>query len=490
MSAASGRCGNATAHFSNATCNGGDDSAALADWISYAHGLGAVRAVLFIPPGCTEGAFGGDGNSSFSADITVNCAGFGAQPVTTVQQPVIWGYGTFFPQLWFGGQGFFGAQNTQGVETGCGSGPTNTSPLIQAANAGDTTVTLVTAGDSSNLTVGDWIAVTALANQGTGSFPPNHSFHEHKLITAINGGTGVITLNAPLLFSYKTTYPNLGGTQPFEGGPATIYLMEKTYNNISQYFGMTITGTNQSNILGRSVVLQDVTWLNPASTGPNPTQSEAIWLIGNRYPASEVDKEIDLLAVINSSVGNTDVQSAAVNNLIIQGTTFSGALNGVPANAVISNSKFSAIRAGPTCCGHGNSIALDGVTFVTALQNFHHSAISAYSFSAGTLTIAKTASEWTSGAAPGLWVPGMKYFMGDTDGSNTCAPANTFTVSDVVDAGANVQIVTNISSIPVTNICNANTRPPSTFGAYQAMSLTQKFSGPGNLLSNPEMLPP
>lgn len=496
MSAASGKCGNATAHYSNATCNGGDDSTALADWITYGHSLGTSLAVLFIPPGCTEGDFGGDNNYSFSGDVKINCAGFGTQPITTIQNAVIWGYGTTFTSLWFGGIGFFTAQNTQGVEFGCSSGPTNTSPLIQAANAGDNTITLVTPSDATgNLSVGDEIVVTALGNESTGTFPPSHTFHEHKHITSINAVTGVLGINDKLKYSYKTTYPNLGGTQPFEGGPAAIYLMEKTYATNSQYFGMTVTcGSCQTNIVGKSIILTDVTWSDPTSN-PAPTQSESIQLIRTSYPNLEVDKEVDSLSIISSLIGNITVQSSSVNNLAIQGTTFggqgtSGFLNGTPLNTSILNTKIpSGIRAGPTCCGQAVSLSLNNVTVPTASANFHHTAISAYSFSAGVLTIAKSSTEYTNGTSPGMWVPTHKYFMGDTDGSNSCSSPNTFTVNDLQDAGANVNIFTDIVSIPTGNIC-VGVRPPSTFGSYNVMSLTQTNSGPANLLSLPEMLPP
>lgn len=495
MSAASGKCGNATAHYSNAACAGGDDSTALADWISYGHSLGAAKAVLFIPPGCAEGAFGGDGNASFSGDISIHCAGFGSQPDTTIQNAVIWGYGTTFVSVWFGGQAFFNAQNTQGVEAGCGSGPTNTSPLIQAANAGDTTITLVTPSDATgNLAVGNDIVVGALSTQGVGSFPPNQHFHEHAHIDAINTETGVITLHARLKYSYKTTYPNLGGTQPFEGGPATIYLMEKGYNTNSQYFGMTVTCANcQNNIIGKNIVLSDVVW-SDATANPAPTQSETIQLIRTSYADLEVDKDVDSLSIISSAVGNITVQSSSVNNLIVQGTTFgyygrTGNINGTPLNASILNTKIpGGIRAGPTCCGQATSLTLNNVSFQIASANFHHSTISAYSFSGGTLTIAKSSTEYTNGTSPGMWVPGHKYFMGDTDGSNTCSVPNTFTVMDVVDDGANVNIPTDLASVTFGNIC-AGVRAPSTFGAYNVLSLSQTNSGPANLLSIPEMLP-
>lgn len=484
----SGACGSGPFfQYLNAACDGTtDDTAALAAWITYAHGLGGALAKINTGIGsrCHLPL-----NASFAADNTINCAGFGSSLNTTVQNLIVWQYGSTFDAAWFGGGGFYSVQNPNGVQTGCSGAPTNTSPLIQAANAGDTTVTLITAAESSNFVVGDWIVVTALGNGKIGDFPPSHFFHEHRLITAVNAGTGVLTLDSPLQFSYKTTYPNIGGGAPFQGGPATVYLMEKTYNTNAQYFGGTITSASQTNIVGKSIVLTDVAW-SSAAAGPNPTQSGAIWLIGNSFLGSEVDKDIDLLAIINSSNHQIDIQSSSINTFIMQGTTITGTLNGTPANSSISNSKIGGIRAGPPVSGISNSTTLDGVTFTTAVVGVHFSLISSYSLSTGTLTIAKASSEWTSGVAAGLWVPGKKYFIGAAGGFNACTPSVTFTVSDVVDAGSNVQVVTDIASIPAGNICNGNNQPVATFAAYQSQSLVQKFSGPGNLLSNPEMLPP
>lgn len=486
-SLASGTCGSGTfTQYLDAICDGStSDNTALASWITYAHGLGTALAKLYIPSGssCTF-----SGNTSFALDVSINCAGFGASSNTVVQNLLVWAYGATVNSAWFGGRAFYSVQNPNGVQTGCSGAPTNTSPLINTVSVGATSVTLSTAGEISNFTVGDWIVVTALSNTLIGNYPPSHTYQEHALITAINSAT--LTLDRPLQNSYLSTYPNLGGTSPFQGGPATIYLLEKGYNTIARYMGLSVSSIAQSNIIGRSVVLQDVTWTNAAGSGPNPTQSEAIWLIGARYPTSEIDKEIGTLAIINSSAGNTVIQSSSVNTHLVQGSTFSGTITGTTANTQITNSKISALRAGPTCCGRANNLILNGVTVTTTPVIFHFSAMSDYSFSAGTLTISKAATEWTNGKGPGLWVPGTKYYMGDLNGQDNCVPANTFTVSDIIDAGANVQIVTDIVSIPVTNICNSNVRPPSTFAAYQSMALTQKFSGPGNLLSNPEMLPP
>lgn len=570
MSAASGKCGNATAHFSNAPCTGGDDSAALADWISYGHGLGATRAVINIPDGCVEGVFGGNGNSSFSADLSVHCAGFGTNPDTTIQNAVIWGYGTTFASFQFGGQGIFGNQYPTTIETNCiaNGGPSNTSPLIQAPNPGDTTVTVITPSDltcspscggtNKNISPGDWIVLSALGTQGCGSAPINPAIWEWKLITAVNYSTGLVALNEPVKNSgYKTTYPFLGlvltslvwsggivtattasphglsngspvtiiratpsqyngffqatvtgsntftyplasnpgaetipGTLtcngPYDGGAAAISLAQKSYNTISQYYGMTVNDAGEALITGRNISLIDVNL--SANGGIAPSSGETLSFIFGQFNNIENDKLIDNLNYFGTNLyGINTVQSSSIHNLNIANSK-SRFWQGTPFNATISNSKFDALTVGPLCCGMGNAVTLDNVVVTVPFPNQHFSFISSYSFSGGTLTISKTDPEWTNGKGPGLWVPGNEYYMGDNDGSNTCASPNTFHVTGLDDAGANVAISTDIVSIPTGNIC-LTVRPPSTFGAYRLKTLIQKFTGP-YFLNFPETLQP
>lgn len=469
-----------------AACNGGDDSAALADWLSYGHSLG-TRAVLFIPPGCLEGIFA-NGGPSFSTDITITCGGFGTNPNpnTTVQNAVIWGYGATFANFWFGGQGAYSDQNPNATETTClgaGNGPTNTSPLIQAANVGDTFVTAITPSDlTGNFAAGDWIVVTALGLQGCGSHPISPHIWEFKLITSVNTTTGVVTLNEPLRNSgYKTTYPIIGPsgspcTSPYDGGAAAIILLQKSYNTISQYYGLTVNAPPISNEVlatGRNVSLIDVNVF--AGGGFAPSVGENLSFIFGSYNNIENDKLIDTLTYFGSNLyANNTVQSSSIHNLIMTNTYAKGM--GTPLNATISNSTFGSLVIGPTCCGLGNSVILDNVKITAPFDQAHFSLTSNYSLSSGTLTISKTASEWLNGKGPGLWVPGNKYFLSDDTGETTCVPFTTFTVSDIIDAGANVQIVTDLASIPSGNICSGF--PVGGFAAFHVKTLTQKFTGP------------
>jgi len=456
-----------------ATCNGTDsDATAWASWVSASIAANPTKAVLYIPPGsnCILDTTG----THFC--ITSDCSAHNLSGITNAD---IWMYGATIQNVQFvGGFGFFD-NNTNNA-------------LINTASAGDSTVT-VNDGNIGRFSVGRWITITALGLQLNG-FPPNFQFFEFRLITAINGS--VITLSSILGNSYKSTYPQLstGGPSSINlGGPAMIYLLEPSWNTNVTIRGGTIYSAGQVTFQGRTIVAQDV---SISGVGTDPTVSQSIFFSGCELLASEIDKEIESLNITRCTGDQLTIQSASVAALNISNSNFRGALGGTVLNTNIVNTIFSpggpnnGIRAGSTCCGRSNSISLDGVTFPTALTNFHHIDLSSLSFAAGTFTISKSDINYTNGISVGLFVPGYKYFLGDVGGVNNCSSANTFTVSDVQDAGANVNVVTDLINIPITNICNSNSRPPSTIGAYQAMSLTQKFSGPANLLSNPEMLPP
>lgn len=450
--------------------NAATNDAAIQSWLAFGAGQGGALAKLKTPPGrCVVT------NGALCADVT-------RANNNVVQNALIWAYGTTFTNAWIGGFGYPSSQ--LGVSN---------SALIQAATTGDASLAFVNASDASLFSVGDRIAITAEATQTFGS-PVSHSIFEYNLITSITGTTTKVAALASLVKNsgYKTTYPQLdtgGGGNLNQGGPATIYKMDPEWNTNCRILGLTIDNpAAQVNAIGRELYLLDVTFNGSLA----PSASGAVWInyytgLGNSI---EVDKNIPLWSQYNSNVAGIAIQNASVNQLLLTGGS-SNFISGTPINITVTNHKTAGIRVAPVNGGGMTlSTTLDGVTFTSADFGPRAVNISAFSTSGSplTLTIPKASGSYNTSTI--LWVAGAKYFLGDSDGSNSCTPSNTFTVSDIVDAGANVNIVTNLSSIPVTNICGGNIRPPSTFAGYQTQALTQKFSGPANLLSRPEMLPP
>jgi hypothetical protein len=481
---ASGACGGSTfSSYWNAACDGTTiDSAAFASWVSHGVGLGTAQAKLYIPPGsnCVLDGTGTNGGITFDASVH-NTAG--------IQNVVIWGYGA--------------TVNNCGVLGGWGLYSNNTTVAnISQANPGDTSV-IVNDGRASALISNRWALVSALAIQPNGS-PANLQYFEFVQTGTISGNT--VPISPALTKTYKTTFPQMDVGDAFDpdlGGPAKIYMMEPSWNTHTQIYGLTVVNGGGIVLQGRLIDAQDVKLLGG---GTEPTQSITINLSGT-ITNMEVDKEVTNLNLSGLIVngGNIGGASSSVVNLNLNNSYLSKALSGTSAqNVTLSNSNvIGGISAGPSCCGHGNTMVLDNVKFTPAIRSFHLSqwcavppcaSLTDYAFSNGTLTIAKSNPRYVG--AVQLWVPGYKYYMGDSDGSATCTPLSTYTFSALsgpTDNGdGTVSIVTDIPSIPTGNVCNGNSRPPSTFGAYQAMTLTQSNvpAGSANLLSNPEMVPP
>jgi hypothetical protein len=78
--------------------------------------------------------------------------------------------------------------------------------LIQNANASDTGITLVTAGDAVNYSIGDRVLLNWYDRQGAASFPPNPGYFEWHVIKNIVGGA--ITFEKRLKYSYKSQAPD------------------------------------------------------------------------------------------------------------------------------------------------------------------------------------------------------------------------------------------------------------------------------------------
>jgi hypothetical protein len=464
LSAASGKCQGAATQFFNATCNGvAADDTAQAAWIAYGQSLGASQAKLFIPPGSVCNITGG--TQSLTFDGNHGSAG-------QIQNVLVWAYGASINKTWIGAYGFFN-DNLHDA-------------LISAANAGDATVTLINGTQISRFSVGGWIAVTALSTQTFG-FPPNFFFFEYKLVTAINGS--VLTLDSPLKNSYKTTYPQLdtGSNVSINlGGPATIYELEPSWNLRATVLGLNVTNQQgQMNITGRDVVFQD--GILSGSTSFNLTMSKNAWVIGSEISDSEPDKVIENASFHRITGRRMTIQSA-FGSLNMTSSTLRDSLTGTVQNTAIVNSNVLAFRAGPTCCGHGNSLLVDGFSFGASQANYHYAPSSSFSFASGTLTIAKSDPNYFSSV--GLFVPGMKYYFGNQAGVGDCSPKITFTATDVVDAGTNVNIVTDIGASLPSSICDGVSY--NAYGAYQLMSLIQRNipTGTPDLTATAEMLPP
>lgn len=450
-SAASGTCGGATAHFSNAACDGvTDDTTALLDWISYGIGLGATRAKLYIPPG--SNCF-----ISSASCLTTTCTAGDLG----IQNALVWGYGATFNNLQFGGLTFF-QDNLHNA-------------YIQSANIGDTCVTLLTAGDASIFTNGAAVLISGLSVQKGGD-PPNFAYYEQHVITSISGTTTkVICFDGSLINQYLSTWPQIDDKHT--GGPAAIYLMQPSWNARLEVHGLTVTNPNQINIEGRTTILYD---LSIPSAGP--TSLNSVWFFGGRIVSVEWDKNITFAEMFRTVGGSPSFQSGSPRNLILDSTHWSSSFNGTAQNATIINSSTATeLRVAPNAFGQGQNLTVIGSTYPLASSSNRNIALAAMTYDgAGTLSIPHVSGSINSAWAD--FIPGATYYLGASDGSDVSTPHTTFVSTAVTDDGTNLKLsITcqqNCASMPAalpTATCSG--LACSTFAIYSLTSATQQFTG-------------
>jgi hypothetical protein len=122
------------------------------------------------------------------------------------------------------------------------------SARLATVAAGANIVTLLTPTRASLFRVGNWVLITGLDMMGYG-YPTNAAFFEYVQITAINPNTGAITFATPLRNGYKSTWPlyNAGNAfQTDQGGPATFFALDPSWNTQVEYRGLTISHAGQT----------------------------------------------------------------------------------------------------------------------------------------------------------------------------------------------------------------------------------------------------
>lgn len=458
----------------NATCNGSsDDQSALNTARTAAIANNPALWILYIPPGSNCGFL--SGSSSFVWGGT--SAGDSSLPGVT--NAVIWAYGATFRTIngmRIGGASFFEDSTHEA--------------FIVSANAGDAAVTLITAADSSIFSVGDDISVTGLAIQTCCGFPLNFQRCEFHKITSITGTTTkVIGLDSRLKFTYLSTWPSIQQDAAMgNSGPAKIYKMTPSWPiNLTLNGGTIAVATfsgSQDSIIGKYVQVNNTTFL---SENTSPSVNLVATINGSSTDGMEVDKCIDTLNMNSDSVrSNLTFQSPAPTTFNGSGINVLGTLNGTPWNSTFANSRFGAIRLGPSgIYGVGNSIYFSNsvLPIGSTLTNNEVNAVD-MTFTAGTLSVAHASSSAFDKAL--AWgIPGHKYAFADNDGTLNSSPPTTFSISAVRDDGTTIFFDmsgcswgTCSGALP-TPTCNTHACPE--YVAYPAATITQTNSGPADL---------
>lgn len=229
------------------------------------------------------------------------------------------------------------------------------SARVQSVSAGATQVTLTAtsfaAGYISRFTTGRWIMLGGLDPQGLyGSaygFPPNARYFEWRQITNVDSGTGTITLDRAITNSYLDTWPLWSAGSAFEadqGGPATIYALNDTWNQTVEYRGLTISQNGQIYAQSRNATYRNVTFVGGHAV---PTQNETWSAYSSIWPAGtlETDKLVGTMLMDDVTVPRIDFQSSSTDLFILRNSNIT-TMFGTPTRAEITDTTFGTLRLG------------------------------------------------------------------------------------------------------------------------------------------------
>jgi hypothetical protein len=325
---------------------GVDDGAAFRAFNTWARAnQGASLTVVLTVPAGAVCYFGTSGSIAGTTLLNAWAAG--------IRRLIVEGSGATITSA--GGAGF--SLGGQGIIQAGIAAANGASARIQSVSAGATQVTMtaasLAAGYISRFPNGKWIMLGGLDIQNLWNapygYPPNLHFFEWRQITAVNAGTGTITLDRPLVNSYLDTWPLYNSGDNFEadsGGPATIYALNDTWSTTVEYRGLTISQDGQTYAGGRFVTYRDVTFTG--AHGGIPTQNETWTAINVNAPSEnmEFDKLIGQVTIDNMTIEQIKIQSSSVDNLTMTNSTVIGNLTGSPKNMSITDSTIANLSVG------------------------------------------------------------------------------------------------------------------------------------------------
>jgi hypothetical protein len=283
---------------------------------------------------------------SDSVCMFTNTTGSGNWFAKGIKNLLVMGYGAMITDNNGAGNGFF-LGGTGVIQDNAHSS------RVMTVLSGSTTVRLNNKSESNRFHVGNWALMAGIDLMGYG-FPNNPAVFEYVQIMAVNSSTGVINFSTPLKNTYKSTWPLYNAGSRFEvdqGGPATLYALDPSWDTEVEYRGLTISQVGQTYANGRSITYRDVIFTGYACG--IPTQNMR-WQVINTDMSScnmEVDKIIDTLVFRGGTIHQVIFQSASVNSFTMDGTTITSALNGTPITSLISNANIASFKPGAIAYG-------------------------------------------------------------------------------------------------------------------------------------------
>lgn len=285
----------------------------------------------------------------------------------------VMGYGATFTAngngYWLGGEGIC----HKGIDD-----PRGCSARLATVSAGATTVKLLNPSLCRRFAPGGWAVVTGFDIQGTYNspygFPPNPHFFDYVRIASTSdcASSGQIKLRSPLTNTYLSTWPTYTGGSSHEadqGGPATIYALDPSWDTEVDIRGVTLDQPKDQTVaMGRSVVFRDITM-----TGAHcliPSQNGTMTVTNATGPGCDIeaDKIIGTVTYNNVSLRRLKFQSSSTDRLEVNDSKFSNGFAGTPKVAVITNSTIPTLQLGPTSYGVPTSASCTNCVITNTIQ--------------------------------------------------------------------------------------------------------------------------
>lgn len=286
-------------------------------------------------------------------------------------------------------------------------------------------------GDRTSLfSVGSKALMTGWINQAYWAapygFPSNPHWFEYKTVTSTNSGTHQVCFDTPLANTYKSTWPQYNTGDQFEvdpGGPATVYLIDPSWELTHVYKDLTLDNTSfQTNARGRNVTFQNVLMTGGACAIPSENET-ANWI---SVTGTSCDIELDKIVTTWNISGTTSlfkvvVQSSAMDTINVSGLTTSGGWFGGAKTTTFNNSTL-------TCSGC--TAGLFGLTVGTITYGVSDSTTVTNSFvgsttlgsgligGGGTVSVDNPKSAWSMSGGV-ITVPNSYSFSGGNNYSET-----------------------------------------------------------------------
>lgn len=211
-----------------------------------------------------------------------------------------------------------------------------------------------------------------------GGFPGNWHYFEYVVPTAINASSGVVTLSAPLKYTYKATWPSYNvnpvppGGQPDFGGPATLFAWNPTWPSSFEYRGLTFASTAgvQNDITSQFATFRDVTF-NQGAFCAFPSMNQTFQVINSTMTACQIeaDKLIGDVNFTNTTLASIGFQSSSIERFTASSLTVAS-IAGTPKKATISNSTISvSFSVGASVNGRTDSISLTNTSVASLAQS-------------------------------------------------------------------------------------------------------------------------